>query len=83
MDYDKEIVIKRQYIINNAEILLKIPEYNKNIKYILNNFNYLFVYTAPETIKIIFLIVEKCVEISKVNNPSEWLSEIKPFLDML
>ena len=75
---------RKKFLIDNINILEKIPVYNQNVKYILNMYNDRFNYTAPEVFDKLFIIVDKCIELSNMKvDPSEWIKEIKPFLDIL
>ena len=84
IELDQEIYNRRKFIIDNANILEKIPIYNNDIKYILSLHKDKFKYSAPEVINLSFFIVKKCIEISNQNyQPHEWLKELKPFLELI
>ena len=78
--YDDEDSYKTwSFIVENIELLRKIPVYNREIKYILKKYtDDAFQFSSPEILKYYFIpIICKCVILEKYNiNPIEWIEYI-------
>lgn len=64
----------KSFVISNVSILNKIPTYNHEISYILNQSKDDFDFCSPEIIYGFAIVIQKCLELEKNNiPPEEWL----------
>ena len=79
LSVDKESNRTWNFVIENIELLKKIPVYNMEIKYILKKYNDAFRFVPPEIILNYFIpVICKCVILEKNNiSPIEWIDYIR------